>query len=162
MRLHPAWVVNEHHNNPYNLSTKEFLAYFHDIGMECSGGNNIFPAGNAILNLAEYFIKKPIDMNFKCGQAPYTTDLECINGISINPNGDVIVCSFPIGNIYNKGILDILVDYNPHENPYTNALLNGGIKNLVEYVKNEGKIIDISKYYFPCDICRDITRDLYK
>ena len=110
IRLQPAWLVNEHHDNPYNRKTKEYLAYFNDIGMECSSGNNIFPEGNAIIYLADYFIKKPIDINFKCGDAPYTDDLESINGISINPNGDVVICCFIIGNIYKNNILDILAD----------------------------------------------------
>lgn len=162
IRLHPAWVVNESHDNPYNRSTKEYLAYFRDLGLECSKGNNIFPAGNAIEYLSEYFDKKPIDTNFKCGQAPYTTDLESINEVSINPNGDVVVCSFPIGNINTNNILDILADYNPYKNPYTNALLSGGIKRLVEYVKGEGKIIALSDYYSPCDICRDVAKRFYK
>lgn len=160
IRLHPAWVVNEHHNNPYNSKTKEYLAYFNDIGMECSSGNNIFPEGNAIIYLADYFTKKPIDINFKCGDAPYTDDLECISGITISPNGDVGVCSFTIGNINKNDILDILADYNPRENPYSNALLSSGIKGLIEYAEGKGKMIDISKYYTPCHICRDIVREL--
>lgn len=82
-------------------------------------GNNIFPAGNAIEYLAEYFDKEPINTNFRCGQIPYTTDLECVKEISKNPNGDVVVCSFPIGNINSKCILNILADYNPYKNPYS-------------------------------------------
>lgn len=161
IRLQPAWLVNEQHDNPYNRKTKEYLAYFNDIEMECSSGNNIFPAGNAIIYLADYFTKKPIDINFKCGDAPYTEDLECISGITINPNGDVVVCSFTIGNINKNDILDILDNYNPRENPYSNALISYGIKGLIEYVEeSEGKIIDISKYYSPCHICRDIVREL--
>lgn len=159
MRLHPAWVVKEGDDNPYNRSTKEYLAYFQDLGMEYSSGNNIFPAGNAIEYLSNYFDRKSIDMSFKCGQAPYTADLESVNQIAINPNGDVIVCSFPIGNINNRGIMDILANYNPHENPFTNALIKGGVISLVEYVKGEGKTIDVSKYYSPCDICRELVRE---
>ena len=158
LRLHPAWVVNECDDNPYNRSTKEYLSYFQDMGLKCSRGNNIFAAGNALKYLSEYLDKKPIDINFKCGQAPYTADLECVNGISINPNGDVMVCSFPIGNINRNNILDILADYNPYKNPYTNALLKGGIKQLVEYLKGEGEIITLSDYYSPCDICRDVAK----
>ena len=67
---------------------------------------------------------------------------------------------FTIGNINKNNILDILADYNPRENPYSNALLDSGIKGLIEYVESEGKFIDISKYYSPCNICRDIVREL--
>ena len=56
-------------------------------------------------------------MNFKCGQAPYTSKLDEINEISVNPNGDVIVCSFPIGNINKQNIFDILYYYDPYNNP---------------------------------------------
>ena len=159
LHLHPAWVVNEENNNPYNLKTKECLSYFDKLKLKVSHGNNIFPAGNAIKYLSEYFERQPIDMDFKCGQAPYTSKLDEINGISVNPNGDIIVCSFPIGNIKEQDILDIISAYDPYKNPYTNALLHGGIGELLEYANSNGMKIDSSKFYTPCDLCREIARN---
>ena len=83
-----------------------------------------------------------------------------IRAITTSPNVDVGVCSFTIGNIKKNDILVILADYNPRENPYSNALLSSGIKGLKEYAESKDKIIDISKYYTPCHICRDIVREL--
>jgi len=158
LRLHPAWVINDENDNPYNRKTKECLSYFDKLNLKVSNGNNIFPAGNAIKYLPDYFKKQPIDMNFKCGQAPYTSKLDEINEISVNPNGDVIVCSFPIGNINEQNILDILSNYDPYKNPYTNALLHGGISELLEYARINGIEIDHSKFYTPCDICHKIAK----
>ena len=159
LRLHPAWVVNEENDNSYNKKTKECLSYFDNLKLKVSHGNNIFPAGNAIKYLSDYFEKQPIDLNFKCGQAPYTTKLDEINEISVNPNGDIIVCSFPIGNLKEQNILDIISDYDPYKNPYTNALLHGGISELLAYANNNGMKIDGSKFYTPCDICHEIAKD---
>ena len=121
--------------------------------------NNIFPAGNALKYLSQYFKKQPIDMNFKCGQAPYTSKSTEINRISVNPNGDIIVCSFPIGNIKKQHILDIISNYDPFRNPYTNALLHGGISELLTCANNNGMNIDSSKFYTPCDICHEISKN---
>jgi len=159
LRLHPAWVINEENDNPYNQKTKECLAYFDKLKLKVSRGNNIFAAGNAIEYLSDYFKKQPIDMDFKCGQAPYTSKLDEIDEISVNPNGDVIVCSFPIGNIKEQNILDILSNYDPYKNPYTNALLHGGISELLEYAHMNGIDIDSSNFYTPCDICHKIAKD---
>jgi len=159
LRLHPAWVINEENDNPYNRKTKECISYFDKMNLMKSHGNNIFPAGNAIKYLSDYFKKRPIDMNFKCGQAPYTSKLDEINEISVNPNGDVIVCSFPIGNIKKQNILDIISEYDPYKNPYTNALLHGGISELLECANINGIKIDSSKFYTPCDICHEIAKN---
>lgn len=159
LRLHPAWVINEENDNSYNRKTKECISYFDELKLKVSSGNNIFPAGNALKYLSQYFKKQPIDMNFKCGQAPYTSKLTEINQISVNPNGDIIVCSFPIGNIRKQHILDIISNYDPFRNPYTNALLHGGISELLTCANNNGMNIDSSKFYTPCDICHEISKN---
>ena len=48
LRVQPAWLVNEAHDNPYNNETKRILKIFTDKGIRANEGNNIFPAGNAL------------------------------------------------------------------------------------------------------------------
>lgn len=150
LSLHPAWLIERNNANKYNLETEQCLAYFSDLKLRVTSGNNIFPAGNAKKYLSEYFPKKRFDMSFKCG-------LDELHGISVNPNGDIIVCAFSIGNIYNDSILDILANYNPYSNPMMSALLNHGISGLYEFSKEYGLNIDLTDYFSPCDMCRDIV-----
>ena len=55
LRVQPAWVVNETSDNKYNTETKSLLKQFTDKGIRVNEGNDIFPSGNALKNLAEYF-----------------------------------------------------------------------------------------------------------
>ena len=57
LRVQPAWVVNEDNNNHYNTETRRLLKIFADKGIRANGGNNIFPSGNALKHLPEYFVQ---------------------------------------------------------------------------------------------------------
>lgn len=160
VKLHPAWVVNREYNNIYNEETEKCLDYFSDLDIPVSNGNNIFLSGNAIIYLSEFYDKKPVDLNMKCGDAPYTDKLDNINTISINSNGDVIVCCFVIGNIYHDSIIHIVNRYNPHENTMMSALINGGICELIKYAEKNGITVDPTQFYSACSVCRDIVERL--
>lgn len=54
-KLHPAWVVNKEHKNAYNAETEKCLAYFADLNIPVSKGNNITPDGNAVVYLSGFF-----------------------------------------------------------------------------------------------------------
>lgn len=158
--LHPAWVVNRNHDNIYNSETEKCLEYFSTLQIPVSSGNDIFPAGNAILYLSEFYEKKPIDLNIKCGEAPYTDKLDNIDTIAINPNGDVILCCFVIGNIYRNSITQIINQYNPYNYPCMTALLNGGVGELIHLAEKNGLTIDTSQFYSTCSVCREIVKNL--
>jgi MoaA/NifB/PqqE/SkfB family radical SAM enzyme len=162
LKLHPAWVVNRESRNQYNDRSEECLDYFADLKLPVSGGNNIFPSGNAKLYLSEFYPKSEIDIEFRCGQAKYTSRLDEVKGISINPNGDVIICAFPIGNIYKNNILDLIADYDPYQNPVMSVLAQKGIRGLLALAKEQGVAVEVSDYYSPCDVCRDISQKLIK
>ncbi len=162
LRLQPTWVNDESDNNIYNIKTKECLAYFDELNIEINEGDSVFPSGNAVKYLSEYFEKKPLDMDFRCGDALYTTSLDNINELMIDCNGDVLACDFPIGNIMENNILDIIKEYNPYNNPYTKALLENGIRGLLKEAENNGIIIDASDYYSPCGVCRAIIEAVIK
>lgn len=100
IRLHPAWLVDREHENPYNQKTKEILEKFKESGFRESSGNVIFPDGNALKYLGKYF-----DANKKY-VSPYTEAPEDIRAICVNPNGDVLD-----NNIYRTDILKIFEQY---------------------------------------------------
>ena len=99
-RYSPAWLVSPEDDNPYNVKTREILAEFADLKIPVGPGNVIFPSGNALKYLKEY-----LDENM---ENPYEDDPADIRSISFSENGDVLN-----GNIYEKGILEILEEYQP-------------------------------------------------
>lgn len=100
IRVHPAWLVSESDNNPYNARTRELLQHFIQAGISVSSGNVIFPSGNAKKYLSEYFDDSIEYVN------PYEDNPKDIQSISFNPNGDVLN-----GNIYKEHIMNILNSY---------------------------------------------------
>ena len=157
-RLQPAWVVDRSHQNPYNRATEGCLARFSDLGIPVSDGNAIFPAGNAAAYLSEYYPKKPFDLEYRCGDAPYTEKLDAVSCLSVAPGGDVMVCCFVIGNVYHEKISDIVRRYRPDHNPAMAALLHGGVGELVRYGSSMGIEASPDNCYSPCDLCRKIVR----
>lgn len=158
VRFQPAWVVNKEHENPYNQRTKEILASLADLNIPTASGNDISLAGNAAKYLAEYYEVPKLDLTKVCGNMPYTDLLTDIQSLSIVPNGDVMICSYVIGNIYREHIRDIVARYNPYENEYMQAILTGGGEALLAVMKEKGIAVDCEKCYSVCDLCRRINR----
>lgn len=155
LRVQPAWLVDEKHNNSYNAETKRLLKLFSYKGIRTNEGNNIFPAGNALKYLAEWFLPQDkIDLSIPCGSAPYTSQLDKISRFSINPNGDVNLCSITIGNIYRQDVLDIIDGYDPYNIPATQAVLNGGVAELLRYAETLGVATDTSNCRSVCSVCQ--------
>lgn len=102
IRLSPAWLVSREDNNPYNIKTREILSEFSQLNIEVGMGNVIFPSGNAIKYLKEYFDGASDAVN------PYEDNPNDIRSIGFMPDGKVLN-----DNINNKGILDILDNYQP-------------------------------------------------
>ena len=99
-KVHPAWLVSAEDNNPYNVRTREILAHFNQIGIETAEGNVVFPSGNALKYLGEYFdLTKEI-------KNPYDEDPSDIRAICFSANGDILG-----SNIYKQDISDILLSY---------------------------------------------------
>ena len=101
IRLQPAWLVSAMDENPYNRKTREILTSFADMEILVGEGNVIFPEGNALKYLAEYFTDE-------LPENPYVEDPRDVRCVSFEPNGDVLG-----GNVYRKDIMEILEDYNP-------------------------------------------------
>ena len=101
IRLSPAWLVSATDDNPYNRKTRELLDSFADMALPTGAGNVIFPEGNALKYLAEYFTDEP-------PENPYVEDARDVRCVSFSPNGDVLG-----GNVYTRDIMEIIKDYTP-------------------------------------------------
>ena len=99
IRLQPAWLVNKSDDNPYNIKTRELLDSFNDLNIAIGEGNIIFPSGNAIKYLSEYFKENP-------PENPYEEDPKDVRCISVSANGDVLN-----GNILKQDIMELIRGY---------------------------------------------------
>jgi len=160
LRVHPAWVVNEAHNNFYNTETKRLLKLFADKGIYASSGNDIFPSGNAVKYLGEYFPPPAeVDLSEQCGSAPYTSRLDEIDSIGINPDGTVVACT-EIGNIYDNDILSIVDSYDPYNDPILRTILDDGVEGLLRFAKEKGITVDMSDCGSACGVCRKLMKEI--
>ena len=98
-RLQPAWLVSATDNNQYNRKTREILGSFADMEIPVGEGNIIFPEGNALKYLAEYFTDS-------LPENPYVEDPRDVRCVSFEPNGNVLG-----GNVYRNDIMEIIKDY---------------------------------------------------
>jgi len=157
LRVQPAWVVNEENDNPYNTETRRLLKLFTDKGIRVNEGNNIFPSGNALKYLSEYFATpNEVDLSSPCGSMPYTERLDEVSCFSVNPGGDIDLCSITIGNVYKTDVADIVDNYDPYANPAWRAVLNGGVAGLLRYAESQDVTVDTSDCRSACGICRNI------
>ena len=101
IRLQPAWLVSATGDNPYNRKTREILDSFAGLAICENEGNVIFPEGNALKYLAEYFTDV-------LPKNPYAEDPRDVRCVSFEPNGDVLK-----RNVYKCDIMDILRNYIP-------------------------------------------------
>ena len=101
IRLQPAWLRSATDDNPYNSKTREILNSFVEMAISVNEGNIVFPEGNALKYLADYFTDK-------LPENPYVEDPRDVHCVSFEPNGNVLG-----GNVYKNDIMEILEDYNP-------------------------------------------------
>ena len=156
--LQPAWVVNNAHDNPYNAQTKQILAAFAALEIPISSGNDIFLAGSAAKHLAQYYPTAQLDPCAICGRAPYTQPLTGITSLSIVPSGDVMVCGFAIGNIYEEDIAAVIARYDPYSDARMRTLATGNAASLMQYAREQGIQIDPTRMRSICDICQHIVK----
>ena len=103
-RLQPAWLVSRSDQNPYNLKTREILDSLRDLSIPESDGNVVFPEGNALKYLGEYFTDGAPENS-------YIEDPRDVRCISFSANGDVLD-----GNVYKNDIEEIIDRYLPSNN----------------------------------------------
>ena len=101
VRLSPAWLVGLYDDNQYNQKTREIINSFCDLDIPLGNGNIIFPEGNALKYLGDYF-------NDSIPANPYVDDPRDVRCVSFSPNGDVLGKS-----VCQQDIMDIIRDYTP-------------------------------------------------
>jgi hypothetical protein len=101
IRLQPAWLRSTTDDNPYNRKTREILDRFADLEIRENEGNIIFPEGNAMKYLTEYFTDV-------LPENPYAEDPCDVRCVSLEPNGDALG-----GNASERDIMEIIRDYVP-------------------------------------------------
>ena len=101
VKIQPAWLVSCSDDNIYNQKTKAVLKEFTDLGFEVNDGNVIFPEGNALVYLKDYFNGEPVEN-------PYIEDPENLKCLSFESDGTVLG-----RNIYKCDIIDIIKEYRP-------------------------------------------------
>lgn len=104
IRISPAWLVSPGDNNPYNIRTREIIREFEPLRIPTGSGNVVFPSGNALKYLREYF-----DENVE-ESSPYFEDPEDIRSISFEANGGVLN-----GNVYETDIIELIETYKHKE-----------------------------------------------
>ena len=102
IKLQPAWLLSAEDQNPYNVKTREIIRAFDPLHIPLNQGNVVFPSGNALKYLREYFDENAAQTS------PYEEDPENIKTISFDANGDVLN-----GNVYKTDILEIIRTYRP-------------------------------------------------
>lgn len=102
VKLQPAWLLSAEDQNSYNVKTKEIIRAFDTLHIPLNQGNVIFPSGNALKYLREYFDDNATPFS------PYEQDPKDIKTISFDANGNVLN-----GNVYNTDILEIIRTYRP-------------------------------------------------
>ena len=102
VRLSPAWLVSREDGNPYNVKTREVISKFDPQKITVCPGNVVFPGGNALKYLREYF-----DENVT-PSSPYYEDPRDVRTLSFEPDGGVLD-----GNAYKTDIMEIIRTYRP-------------------------------------------------
>ena len=100
IRTSPAWLVSRMDENPYNIKTSEIVEEFKSMGINEGSGNVIFPEGNALKYLKEYFDQEKEYTN------PYEENPEDVRSVSIEPDGTLFGKSS-----CEEDIIDILESY---------------------------------------------------
>ena len=156
-RFSPAWVVNEGFDCTENTHTREVLAALADTGLPVHDGNDIFLAGNALEYLSHYYPPAKLNMADCCGSMPYTEPLTNQTSLSIEPNGDVTVCAFVIGNVCRESMRDIVARYYPFAEEGMRAAAQG-VPGLLALAEKRGIPVDMTRMYSVCDLCRLVNR----
>ena len=154
--LYPTWLVNAEHQNAYNAKTRDILKKFSNLPIAVGGHkNNVILLGQAANLLRGYYEKTELNLSeHRC------SELLTLADIAIVPNGNVMACGFPIGNIYQEDVLDIIARYNPYENEAMLAMVQGGVSGLRRYAEKQGVAVDALEYCDACDLCGALTKHL--
>ena len=153
----PCWVVSEEDDNWFNHRTRKILKELEDIPVKDISGNVLEPEGLALVNLRDFLPPRRKIPEGRCGEIPYTDPLDSVKSICVEPDGKIAVCKdFYIGNAAETDIIELIENYNPFKIPEMRAIIENGMKGLVEWARSKGVEPDPKGYYSICQMCIDI------
>ena len=155
----PCWLICDDDDNQYNQRTRLILMELEDLPIRTSKGNVVEPLGWALFNLKEFLPPREAIPAGRCGGMPYTSPLDSVKSISVEPDGKVAVCNdFHIGNASKTDIIDLIENYDPFEIPEMKAILENGMKGLLDWAGARGVKPDPEGYHSICHMCTDIRK----
>jgi hypothetical protein len=155
----PSWVVSGDDDNRYNRKTRSILEELEDLPVRNSGDNVMEPQGFAVTNMIEFLPPRKKVPAGKCGDIPYTYPLDSVESICVEPDGRIAVCKdFHIGNASKADVIDIIENYDPFNIPEMKAIIDGGMRGLLDWARVKGVEPDQEGYYSICHMCTDIRK----
>jgi len=155
----PCWVVSKDHDNPHNRKTRAILEELKDLPVKSGEGNTAQPEGRATLWLKDFLPRRTRTPKGKCGDIPYTEELDSVKTIYVEPDGRIAVCKeLYIGNASETDIIDIIERYDPFKIPEAKAIITSGTKGLLKWAMTKGLEPDPEGYYNICHMCTDIRK----
>jgi organic radical activating enzyme len=155
----PCWVVSKDHDNPYNRKTKAILKQLKDLPVKEGEGNNAQPEGRTLKWLKDFLPPRTKTPKGKCGDVPYTEELDSVKALCVVPDGRIAVCNdFYIGNASETDIIDIIENYDPFKIPEAKAIIESGMEGLINWARTKGVEPDSTGYYNVCHMCTDIRK----
>ena len=158
LKLRPLWVKDRGDENIFNQETRECLRTFEHLQIPIDPGLVIQPEGSGQRYIERFYQKGQLNDAFRCGSLAGTQSLSQPASITIQPNGDVTVCNFTIGNIYQNDPETILEEYDPGKDPAMAALISDGLKGLIGYMEEAGIMLNPNEYYSVCGLCSALQR----
>ncbi len=156
----PCWLVSENDANEYNLQTRNILDELNSyLSLKTGTGNVMEPQGRALDNFRSFFQPAPDWSGRSCGEMPYTGKLDDIRGLCVEPDGDIQVCGYLLGNVTETAVTRILDKYDPYDDPYLKIILEDGVESLVRKARSSGVPLRETGYYSVCDLCRSLRAD---
>jgi len=157
IKWNPCWLVSENDTNEYNLKTRTILDELNGyLSLETGAGNVMEPRGRALDNFQSFF-KPTFDWSTRsCADTPYTDRLDDIQSLCVEPNGDIPVCGYILGNAAETAVTRILEGYNPYSDPYLKIILEDGIEGLMREARSSGVPLRETGYYSVCDLCQSL------
>jgi len=155
----PCWVIARDNNNLYNRKTRSILENLEDLRVRTSEGNTAQPEGRAVLWLKDFLPRKTRTPKGRCGDIPYTEDLDSVRTVFTEPDGRIAVCKeFYIGDASEADVIDILECYDPFKIPEAKAIIESGMTGLLALAKTEDVKPNPDGYYNICHLCKDLRK----
>ena len=162
VRWNPCWLLSEADGNAYNLKTRAILDELETSlpMIPADDGNVMEPAGKALANFRGYFQAAFDWPRRSCQDVPYMDRLDDIRTICVEPNGDIPVCGWTLGNTARENITQILARYDPYADPTMKLILEQGVAGLVHQAQALGIELRQEGYYSICDLCTSLRQQL--